>query len=69
MNTKTVQWVLRVAVAGTFIGHGLLATGGKADWISWFAKFGVADPMLAKQLLLGIGIKVSQAARVARVVN
>ncbi len=55
-NNKLVNWVLRTAIAGTFIGHGLLAIGGKADWISWFAKFGVADPILAKQLLLGIGI-------------
>ena len=56
MNTKAVNWVLRIAVAGEFIGHGLLAVGGKADWVSWIQKFGVADPILAKQLLLCVGI-------------
>lgn len=55
-NTKLVQWVLRVGVAGEFIGHGLLAVGGKADWVSWIQKFGIADPVFAKQLLLGIGV-------------
>lgn len=56
MNNKLVNWVLRAAVFGTFIGHGFLAIGGKADWVSWIQKFGVADPLLAKQLLLAIGV-------------
>ncbi len=56
MDTKYIGWVLRVAVAGEFVGHGLLAIGGKADWVGWIQKFGVADPILAKQLLLTIGI-------------
>lgn len=55
MNNKSVSWVLRIAVAGEFIGHGLLAIGGKADWVGWIQKFGVADPLLAKQILLVIG--------------
>ncbi len=38
MNTKLVQWVLRIGVAGEFIGHGFLAIGGKADWITWVSK-------------------------------
>lgn len=57
MNTsKFVQWILRVSVAGEFVGHGMFALQGKAEWVGWFAKFGVADPMLAKQLLFAIGI-------------
>ncbi len=56
MNIKLIKLVLRIAVAGEFVGHGLLAIGGKADWISWIQKFGIADPVLAKQLLLGVGI-------------
>lgn len=55
MNDKIVSWILRIAIFGTFIGHGLLAINGKADWVSWIQKFGVADQVLAKQLLLGIG--------------
>ncbi|MBI2278555.1 MAG: hypothetical protein HYU81_00640 [Candidatus Brennerbacteria bacterium] len=64
MGTKTVEWILRIAVAGEFIGHGLLAVGGKADWIAWIQQFGVADPILAKQLLLAIGILDVTAALV-----
>lgn len=55
-NSKIINLVLRIAIAGEFIGHGMLAIGGKADWISWIQKFGVADPFLAKQLLLAVGI-------------
>lgn len=55
-NLKFIGWILRIGVAGEFIGHGLLAVSGKADWVSWIQKFGVADPLLAKQLLLAIGI-------------
>ena len=55
-NSKLIQWILRVAVAGEFIGHGLLAIGNKADWIGWIQRFGIADPVLAKQLLFAIGV-------------
>lgn len=55
MNTKLIEWVLRIAVAGEFIGHGVFAIQGKKDWISWFAKFGVADAGLAAQILFIVG--------------
>jgi hypothetical protein len=56
VNTKLVSWVLRIAVAGEFVGHGVFALQGKKDWISWFAKFGVSDPGLAAKLLFLIGL-------------
>ena len=56
MNTKLIEWVLRVSVAGEFIGHGVFALQGKKDWIGWFAKFGVSDLSMATQLLFIIGI-------------
>jgi len=56
VNTKLIGLVLRISVAGEFIGHGVFALQGKQDWISWFAKFGVSDPSMATQLLLIIGI-------------
>jgi len=56
MNTKLAGWVLRIAVAGEFIGHGVFALQGKKDWIGWFAKFGVSDAGIATQLLLIIGV-------------
>ena len=55
-NQKIIAWVLRIAVAGEFIGHGVFALQGKKDWISWFAKFGVADPATAGQLLFLVGL-------------
>jgi len=56
MNTKLAIWVLRVAVAGEFIGHGVFALQGKKDWIGWFAQFGVSDAGLAVKLLFFIGL-------------
>ena len=56
MNTKLISWVLRIAVAGEFIGHGALAIQGKPQWVGWFAQFGVADAGLAAQILFFIGI-------------
>lgn len=56
MNTKLIEWVLRVSVAGEFIGHGVFALQGKKDWIGWFANFGVSDAGTATQLLFILGI-------------
>lgn len=55
-NSKLTQWVLRVAVAGEFMGHGVFALQGKKAWIDWIQQFGVANANLAAQLLLLIGI-------------
>src|SRR4051812_35642470 len=55
-NSKIIGWILRVGVAGEFLGHGVLAIQGKAQWIGWFAKFGVSDPGIAAQMLFFIGL-------------
>ena len=55
MNTKLMEWVLRVAIAGEFIGHGVFALQGKKDWIGWFANFGVSDTGTAATILFWIG--------------
>ena len=55
-NIKSAEWILRIAVAGEFIGHGAFALQGKQDWIGWFAKFGVTDANLATQILFFIGL-------------
>jgi hypothetical protein len=55
-NEKKIEWLLRVGVAGEFIGHGVLAIGGKASWIGWIEQMlGVSEPTAAS-LLLAIGI-------------
>ncbi|HEY4504971.1 MAG TPA: DoxX family membrane protein [Candidatus Paceibacterota bacterium] len=55
-HTNKAIWALRIGVAGEFLGHGVLALQGKADWIGWFAKFGVSDPGTAATLLTLVGI-------------
>lgn len=52
---KSIEWVLRIAVAGEFIGHGVFALQGKKDWINWFANFGVSDAGTAAQILFLVG--------------
>ncbi|MBI2459536.1 MAG: hypothetical protein HYV53_03220 [Parcubacteria group bacterium] len=56
MNTKIIGWVLRIAVAGEFIGHGVFALQGKKAWVEWFSLFGISDTGLATQLLFLVGL-------------
>ncbi len=56
MNTKLIEWILRVSVAGEFAGHGVFALQGKKQWVGWFEPFGISDPNVATQLLFLIGL-------------
>ncbi len=56
MNNKYAQWALRIGIAGEFVGHGLLATGGKADWVKWIQFFLPVDTALATKLLFIVGV-------------
>jgi hypothetical protein len=38
-----VGWVLRLGVAGDFIGHGWVGTGRPSAWLPYFHLFGVSD--------------------------
>src|SRR3989338_6365620 len=55
MNTKLMEWVLRVAVAGEFIGHGVFALQGRKALVDWFSIFGISDTGTATQLLFLVG--------------
>ena len=55
-NVQKMEWLLRVGVAGEFVGHGLLAIGGKTDWIGWISKMIGVDTKTAATLLLLIGL-------------
>lgn len=55
-NSKKIEWILRIAIAGEFVGHGLLAIGGKADWVKWMTQMIHVDTPTATTLLLLIGI-------------
>lgn len=53
---KKVEWLLRIGVAGEFVGHGLLAIGGKKDWLGWISQMIHVGNPTATTLLLLIGI-------------
>ncbi|OGG42158.1 hypothetical protein A3A21_02125 [Candidatus Jorgensenbacteria bacterium RIFCSPLOWO2_01_FULL_45_25b] len=55
-NTKKIEWILRIAVAGEFLGHGIFALQGKEQWIGWIGKLAGVEAGLATQLLFFVGI-------------
>ena len=55
-NSKKIEWVLRIAVAGEFLGHSVFALQGKKQWVEWFSNFGVTNTDLATQLLFVVGL-------------
>lgn len=50
------EWILRIAVAGEFIGHGAFALQGKEGWFKYFYPFGITDPQTIVSLLLVVGL-------------
>lgn len=55
-NAKLIEWVLRVAVAGEFLGHGVFAIQGKPQWIGWIGKMLGTGSDASGQLLLYVGL-------------
>ena len=56
MNTKLIEWILRIAVAGEFLGHGVFALQGKKAWIDWISQLTGAEISTAATLLTLIGL-------------
>jgi len=56
MNTKLIEWVLRIAVAGEFLGHGVFALQGRQAWVEWFSIFGISNVQTATTILWFIGL-------------
>jgi hypothetical protein len=54
-TSKKAQWILRIAVAGEFIGHGVFALQIKQGWIPYFTALGFSAET-ATTLLPLIGI-------------
>lgn len=52
---KQAEWVLRIGIFGTFLGHGIFALGIKQSWIPYFTSVGISADAAATWLLL-IGI-------------
>ncbi len=56
VNIKTINWVLRIAVAGEFLGHGVFALQGKQAWIGWIQQLTGVEIGTAATLLTLIGL-------------
>lgn len=41
-NAKKIEWILRIAVAGEFIGHGIFGLQAKQGWIPYFTSIGIS---------------------------
>lgn len=54
-NTKKIEWILRIAVAGEFLGHGVFALQQKTGWIRYFEAVGIS-PDMAMTILPLIGL-------------
>lgn len=55
-NSKKIEWLLRIGVAGEFIGHGLLAIEGKADWVKWIGLMLHTNTTTSTTLLMLVGL-------------
>ena len=55
-QSKIVQWILRISIAGEFIGHGVFAMQGKQQWIGWIGQMTGASNDLAIKLLFWVGV-------------
>ena len=55
MNKK-LEWVLRIAIFGEFLGHGIFALQGKAAWIGWIEQILSVETATATTLLTIVGV-------------
>ena len=55
-KANKIEWLLRIGVAGEFLGHGVFAIQGKQDWIKWIGDMINVSASTATTLLLLIGI-------------
>lgn len=56
LKNGSIEWILRIAVAGEFLGHGMFGIQGKAQWSGWISQLTGVDSATATQLLFLIGI-------------
>src|SRR3989338_10586438 len=55
-NPKIIEWVLRIAVFGSFFGHGMFALQQKAGGFKYFEAVGITNPGTIGILLVLVGI-------------
>lgn len=56
MNQQYLNWILRIGVAGEFLGHGVFALQGKKQWIEWVQQMTGVDAQLATQFMMLVGL-------------
>lgn len=55
-NDKKIEWILRIGVAGEFLGHGVFAVLGKVDWIKWTEQLTGFDTATATTFIVVVGL-------------
>ena len=55
-NAKKIEWILRIGVAGEFLGHGIFALQGKADWIKWTQQLSGMEASTATTFIFIVGL-------------
>lgn len=55
-TNKKLEWILRIGVAGEFLGHGVFAILGKADWIKWTEQLSGMETSMATTFIFVVGI-------------
>lgn len=56
LDEKKVYLLLRLAVFGEFLGHGMFAVQGKTQWVGWITKLSGFDAATATKILLVVGL-------------
>jgi uncharacterized membrane protein YphA (DoxX/SURF4 family) len=53
---KRIEWILRIAVAGEFIGHGIFGLQAKATWVGWAQQLLGVSVETATTLIILVGV-------------
>lgn len=51
-SQKKAEWILRIGIFGTFLGHGIFAIGVKQEWIPMITAFGFSESVATTMLPL-----------------
>ena len=55
LDSKKVYFLLKLSVFGEFLGHGIFAIQGKAQWVGWISQLTGVDSATATTMLLVVG--------------
>jgi len=56
MDLKKIQWILRIAIFGEFLGHGIFAIQGRPAWTEWTSQLTGLESGAAATLVTIVGI-------------